>query len=310
MKYYPEGHLIKTKENRNAMLSLTALQECIAQQRLLEARAILCDSSHNLIVDLLGIKGIIPREEAAIGIREGTVRDIAIITRVNRPVCFFVERIEKDEKGEPLVFLSRRKAQEQCTKEYIASLHPGDIIPAHITHLEPFGAFADIGCGIPALIPIDSISVSRIDHPSQRYRVDDEVRVVVRSAEQGRITLSQKELLGTWMQNASRFQVGETTTGIVRSIENYGVFVELTPNLAGLAELRDGIHAGHQVSVYIKNILPRRMKMKLIIIEEFGPAPISRPVPVYMENHMDSFLYSPPECERKVETVFSCAPTE
>ena len=52
------------------------------------------------------------------------------------------------------------------------------------------------------------------------------------------------------------------------------------------------------------------MKMKLIIIEEFGPAPISRPVPVYMENHMDSFLYSPPECEKKVETVFSCAPTE
>ena len=80
--------------------------------------------------------------------------------------------------------------------------------------------------------------------------------------------------------------------------------------LAGLAEADPSLRPGQAVSVYIKNILPRRMKMKLIIIEEFGPAPISRPVPVYMENHMDFFLYSPPECEKKVETVFSCAPTE
>ena len=47
-------------------------------------------------------------------------------------------------------------------EHYISKLIPGDIIPARITHLEAFGAFADIGCGIVSLLPIDTISVSRI----------------------------------------------------------------------------------------------------------------------------------------------------
>ena len=49
----------------------------------------------------------------------------------------------------------------------------------------------------------------------------------------------------------------ETVAGIIRSIENYGVFVELTPNLAGLAELRDGVRVNHQASVYIKAIIQK-----------------------------------------------------
>ena len=44
--------------------------------------------------------------------------------------------------------------------------------------------------------------------------------------EQGRLVLSLRELLGTWQENAGRFAVGETVVGIVRSIEDYGVFIE------------------------------------------------------------------------------------
>lgn len=76
----------------------------------------------------------------------------------------------------------------------------------------------------------------------------------------GRICLSHKELLGTWQENASLFEPGETVTGIVRSIEEYGIFVELTPNLAGLAELREDVHVNDCASVYIKAINPEKMK--------------------------------------------------
>lgn len=308
MTYYPEGHLLKTKENLAAMHSWNTLAESMKQQRILEARVQLCDSSHNLIVNLHGVRGIIPREEGALGIREGNVRDIAVITRVNRPVSFVIDRMEKDETGTPLLWLSRRKAQERCQQEYLSSLCPGDVIPARVTHLEPFGAFVDIGCGNIALIPIDSISVSRIDHPCQRYHVDDDIRVVVKSIHDGRITLSQKELLGTWMENANRFHAGETTTGIVRSVENYGIFVELAPNLAGLAEWKADIHPGHLVSVYIKSIVPSRMKVKLIIIEEFELSPFCAPTIFFQGDHMDAFLYSPPLCEKRIETIFGQVP--
>ena len=122
--------------------------------------------------------------------------------------------------------------------EYIAGLTCGDVIPVRITHLEPFGAFADIGCGIVSLLPIDAISVSRIDHPKERFTVGMDIRAVVRMKDENRITLSHRELLGTWTENAERFRVGETVAGIVRSVESYGIFVELTPNLAGLAAER------------------------------------------------------------------------
>ena len=229
----------------------------------------MCDSEHNLIVDLGGIRGVIPREEGAIGIREGQVRDIALISRVNKPVCFTVERIEQ-QHGKPLAVLSRREAQQRCASEYISALRPGDIVEAKVTHLESFGAFCDIGCGIVALMPIDAISVSRISHPSDRFSTGDDIYAVVQSIdENGRISLSHRELLGTWQQNADRFMQGQTVSGVIRTVEDYGIFVELTPNLAGLAELKDGVEPGQQASVYIKSIIPEKMKIKLIIIDSF-----------------------------------------
>ncbi len=303
--YYPEGRLLNTVENLSALQSASALAEAFHDGRILEARAMVCDSSHNLIVDLGCMKGVIPREEGALGIREGTVRDIAVISRVNRPVCFVITDFEKNEAGRTVAILSRRLAQERCMREYISGLVPGDVIDAKITHLDSFGAFADIGCGIISLLPIDAISVSRIDHPRERLSVGMEIRAIIKSTENGRISLSHKELLGTWEENAARFEVGETVAGIIRSVEDYGAFIELTPNLAGLAEMKDNIRAGQQASVYIKNIIPNRMKIKLIIIDTFDDhyCP-GEPEYYFTGNHLDSFCYSPACSEKVIETVF------
>ena len=303
--YYPEGRLINTVENLSAMQSLSQLTDAYHNGKILEARAVVCDASHNLIVDLGFMKGIIPREEGAIGIREGTVRDIAVISRVNRPVCFVITDFQKDNDGRTIAVLSRRLAQERCMREYISALIPGDVIDAKITHLESFGAFADIGCGIVSLIPIDAISVSRIEHPSERFAVGMEIKAVVKSFDNGRISLTHKELLGTWEENASRFEIGETVAGVIRSIEEYGAFVELAPNLAGLAEIKDNIHAGQQASVYIKNIIPSRMKIKLIIIDTFDyDYQPHTPEYFFTGSHMDSFYYSPTVSEKVIETHF------
>ena len=108
-----------------------------------------------------------PYEECADGVREGAVRDIALITRVGRPACFTV--MEIDEQGAaPVALLSRTQAQQRCKAEYLDLLLPGGILPCRVTHLESFGAFCDIGCGVPALLPIDCMSVSRIQSPADR----------------------------------------------------------------------------------------------------------------------------------------------
>ena len=105
---------------------------------------LICSPQHDLIVDLGGIKGRIPRCEGALGIEEGWTRDIALIARVNKPVCFLITGFENSAEG-PVALLSRRAVQQKALACLTGSLRPGDIIDAVVTHLEPFGAFVDIG---------------------------------------------------------------------------------------------------------------------------------------------------------------------
>lgn len=162
--YLPEGMRLHTMENQTALQSVAALQAAMHRKQILEARAIVCDAAHNLIVELPHMRGIIPREEGAIGIAEGTTREIALIAKAGKPVCFQVQKLTTDTDGVPLAILSRRQAQLQCWQEFLSHCTPGDVLPARVTHMEKFGCFVDIGCGIPSMIPIDCISVSRISH--------------------------------------------------------------------------------------------------------------------------------------------------
>ena len=263
-QYLPEGmDLNKTG------YSLEALRKAKTEETILQAVALVCTEEHDLLVDLGCCMGRIPREEAALGIAEGRVRDIAILSRVGKPVSF---RVLELPAGGPAL-LSRRMAQQEAQRRLFQTARPGDIIPAVVTSLAPFGAFCDVGCGLPALMGIEQISVSRIRHSKDRFREDQQIFAVIQSLDRdtGRIQLSHRELLGTWAENAALFRAGQTVTGVVRSIQEYGAFVELTPNLSGLAEPNFDLNVGDTISVYIKSILPERLKIKLVALRKLDP---------------------------------------
>ena len=309
-KYPPEGGLICSPQNRLALSSRASLERACADGMILEAPAIRCVADFCLEVELSdGITGYIPRKEALFDPAPdaGPPRDIAILTRVGKPVCFKVLGFSSD--GSAL--LSRREAQRECYYGYLYGLDPGDVIAAKITHLEHFGAFADVGCGIISLMTIDAISVSRISHPRDRFWCGMSILACVRSIdrEKGRICISQRELFGTWLENAARFEPGQTVAGIVRGVESYGIFIELTPNLAGLAEYSPDIEPGQSAAVYIKSVNPSRMKIKLVIVDVSG-APVGPPKrPAYIDgvaagSHIGYWRYSPPDCDKVIETLF------
>lgn len=295
-----------------AAMTRAELERALQNRSVLCGVVVMCDHRSTLWVELGCMRGRIAREEVQLcGLGE-EVRDIAIITRVGKTVAFVVCGFTCAEDGEEIAVLSRREAQQRCRAEYLDRLCPGDVICARITHLEPFGAFVDVGCGIVSMLPIDSISVSRISHPEDRFAVGMPIRVVIRSLiPGGRICVTHKELLGTWEENAALFQPGQTVTGIVRSMETYGVFIELTPNLAGLAEYRDGLHVGQYAAVYIKSMIPARMKVKLAVVDVCRGSGCSglryylpdtvggRGVP-----HLERWQYSPNGAEKCVESVF------
>ena len=98
--FYPEGKIYETQENKRSLSSVAALGDAIVCETVLEAPVIMCDTDHNLIVDLGCMKGVIPRSEGAIGIDDGSTRDIALISRVGRTVCFVVTEFKTDKNGE------------------------------------------------------------------------------------------------------------------------------------------------------------------------------------------------------------------
>ena len=305
--FLPEGWLMDTAANRSLCRNPAGLWEAFHTRTILEARAILCTQQHDLVVDFGFCRGIIPRCEGALGIADGSVRDIALLSRVGKPVCFLIESIGQQSDGSLCPVLSRKAAQQLCLEQYIRSLTAGDVIPARVTHLEGFGCFVDIGCGIPSLLPIDTISVSRIAHPRDRFTVGQSIRVIVRQVEPGRIHLTHRELLGTWAENAAMFSAGQTVAGIIRSVESYGVFVELSPNLAGLAEPHEDAAAGMCASVYIKAILPEKMKVKLILIDTFRQSEPPQPLHYFIpksQNHLRQWRYPPEHSPRIIETIF------
>ncbi len=305
--YKPEGYLLDSEQNRLFTSSVYMLDRAMKKGIILEGVAKMCDCTDmSLKIDFGFCQGIIPREEAMTA--GAGSKDIAVISRVGKPVCFKVKSIIQG-GDKPVAILSRRAAQEECERNFISALSPGDIIPAVVTHLDSFGAFVDIGCGIISLICIDSISVSRIFHPSDRLRAGQRIMSVVknRDIETGRLYMSLRELLGTWEENAAEFSALSTVPGIIRSIESYGVFVELAPNLAGLAELREDVCPGDYCSVYIKNIMPERMKVKLVIIDTCitgTPPQMKYYIDTEKVHHISRWVYSPPNAKKLVETVF------
>ena len=119
------------------------------------------------------------------------------------------------------------------------------------------------------MLYIEDISVARIKTPAERLKVGQKINVVVKDIDRdkNRVYFSYKEMLGTWEENVEDLEEKAVVPGIIRETEKdkRGIFVELKPNLVGMAEYREGMQYGQKVDVYVKKIVKEKKKIKLII---------------------------------------------
>lgn len=228
-----------------------------------------CDANYNLHVNFgNNVTGIIPREEVeAINVDEmGYPKPNVCISKVNQYVQFKVKDIDEKDK----YILSRKEVGKEALNWVKTELKEGQIVNGIVKSIRPYGVFVEIGGGVVGLLHIEDLSVARIKSPTERLKVGQKADFMIKSIDRSneRIILSYKELLGTWEENAKKFEEGSTVVGIARETEKAknGIFVELTPNLVGLAEYKEGIEYGQNVNVYIKRIIPDKKKVKLIIV--------------------------------------------
>ena len=119
------------------------------------------------------------------------------------------------------------------------NLKQGDIVSGTVKSIQSYGAFIKLDSGETGLVYIEDLSVCRIKSPGERLKVGQNINIMVKSiSNDGKINLTYKEMFGTWEENIVKFKEGTKVKGIIRNKEKNknGIFIELTPNLVGMAE--------------------------------------------------------------------------
>lgn len=262
-KFMPEGW-----QTENMLFTQGNLENAYKNGDIMQGYVTKCDSNYNLYVDLGdNIRGIIPREEVeAINIDEtGFPKPNICVNKVNKMVQFKVKDIRKD-----TVILSRKAVGKEALKWIKSDLKEGMVVCGIVKNIRPYGVFVEIGGGVVGLLHIEDISVARIKTPEERFKIGQKINIMVKyiDRDKERFLLTYKELLGTWEENIKDFEEGDIVTGIVRETEKSknGIFVELKPNLIGLADYKENMEYGEKVRVSIRRIIHEKKKIKLVFV--------------------------------------------
>lgn len=214
------------------------------------------------------LNGIIPRNEVDFLTCDeyGFTKTSICLNKLNSYVQFKVKEIYSDNQ----IILSRKKANEEALNWMNENLKPGQVVKGIVKNIRKYGVFVEIGAGVTGLLHIEDISVSRIKSPEERFYSGQKIDVMIKSIdkEKKQIVLSYKELLGTWEDNVKDISEKMVIDGIIKESDKYknGIFVELKPNLVGMAEYQEGYQYGDKVKVYVKKIINDRKKIKLVIV--------------------------------------------
>ena len=198
-----------------------------------------------------------------------------------------------DQKKNKVVFSHKAYLTEERQKkvqEIWDSLHVGDVVEGTVMRFTEYGAFVDIG-GIDGLLHISEISWGKLKHPQEALKIGEKVQVKILSmnTEKGKISLGLKQNKPEpWTVIDENYQVGQTITGKIVQIKDYGAFVELEPGLDGLVHISeiaykrvtniaDEISVGQEVSAKILEIDKERKRISLSIKETLEPPVAAEP---------------------------------
>jgi len=206
---------------------------------------------------------------------------------VGQSYTFLITRY--DPTGRRIV-VSRRAWLEREAKELASQtrqlLEVGAVLAGTVRKLTEFGAFVDLG-GVDGLVHVSEVSWDRIDKPSDRLTEGQAVQVKILKIDSSRdrIGLSIRQAEGDpWEEVGKTFVEGETYTGRVTRLTDFGAFVELSKGLEGLVHVsevdwkrikrpHDVLSEGQEVSVRLLEVDKKRKRLGLSIKQATGEDP-------------------------------------
>ena len=134
--------------------------------------------------------------------------------------------------GDRRQLIAARKAQMQ--KELFERIQEGDVVEGVVKNVTDFGAFVDLG-GADGLLHISEMSWGRVEHPKKVFKVGDKLTVLIKEINGSKVALSLKfEDQNPWRDAADKYAIGNSVTGRVARMTDFGAFVELEPGVDAL----------------------------------------------------------------------------
>lgn len=143
------------------------------------------------------------------------------------------------------VIISRRKhlstQRADARRKAMESLQVGQVVQGLVKNITNYGVFVDIG-GVDGLLHITDMTWGRIAHPSEIVKIGDTIKVKILSIdeENSKISLGMKQLTeNPWAELPDSITIGSRTKGIISSITDYGLFIEIQKGVEGLVHISE-----------------------------------------------------------------------
>jgi small subunit ribosomal protein S1 len=229
-----QGRIVLSKEKADRLLIWDEISRAYKADEPVEG-TVIARVKGGLAVDI-GVKAFLPGSQVDLR----PVRNLEYV--VNQKLKF---KIIKFNKRRGNIVLSRRALLEterrKLRETTLQTLAPGQIIDGVIKNLTDYGAFIDLG-GIDGLLHVTDMSWGRVNHPSELFRVGDEIKIKVLKfdPDSERVSLGLKQIQpDPWIDASIRYPIGKRIRGNVVSLAEYGAFVELEPGIEGLIHVSE-----------------------------------------------------------------------
>jgi len=116
-------------------------------------------------------------------------------------------------------------------------------VQGKVVNVMNYGVFVRLEDGIEGLVHISEMSWTRsLSHPSEMVNLGDEIEVVVLNVNKDKqeISLGIKQTEpNPWEVAARKYPAGTIVTAVVRSMTNFGAFLEIEPGIDGMIHISD-----------------------------------------------------------------------
>lgn len=228
------GLVVLSREKAAYMVTWDKIVDSYENQKMVDGK-ITRQVKGGFEVDI-GVKAFLPASQL----------DVRPISHMNEIIGkVFPMRIIKVNRALNNIVLSRRivleEDRESKREQIISTLEEGQIRKGVVKNITAFGAFVDLG-GVDGLLHITDMSWGKIKHPSEKVSLGQEIEVKVISfdREKNKISLGLKQKISDpWGIVEQKYQVGQTVSGRVTNLMDYGAFVEIEEGIEGLIHNSD-----------------------------------------------------------------------